>query len=125
MSCPTKEVLIFDDDTSGEFLHIKLHLQVTAVYALSVGQTLFMPIASVFGSKFSPHTWEVFTQSRCKKTEYLQSSPDLPTIVQKHSAIIDINKIPKDTDKCPHSLAQDAAYSSNKDVLVNGKRGPT
>ena len=95
MTHPTKEILIVDDEASGSFRHVNLHPQVAAAHTYSVVQTLYMPIGSVFGANVVPHNWEVFAQSRCKKTEHLQSSLDLPTIVQNHSAIIDLIKLPK------------------------------
>ena len=99
LSHATKEILLFDDDASGVFRHVKLHPQVALDHMHSVGQTLCKPIVSVFGANVSLHNWEAFTQSLYKKSEYLKYSPDLPTIVDNHRAIIDLIKLPKDTEK--------------------------
>ena len=36
--CPTKEILLFYDDSSVAFRHVKLYQQVAAVHAHSVGK---------------------------------------------------------------------------------------
>ena len=45
--------------------------------------------------------------------------------MKKHSALIDLIKLPKDTEKCPHVLVQLTANRINKGFLVNGERGST
>ena len=60
-----------------------------------------------------------------KKTEHLQSSSGLSTIVQNHSTIIDLIKLTKYTDRFPHLLVQATADSVSKGFLANGKRRPT
>ena len=57
-----------------------------------------------------------------QKSEHLQSSPGLRTIVQKYSAIIDIIKLPKDTDPPPHLLVKYTSGITNKGVLANSER---
>ena len=46
-------------------------------------------------------------------------------IVCKHSAIVYLIKLPKDTEKFPHLLVQDVDDSFNKGLVSNGNRGPT
>ena len=43
ISYPDKEILIFYEDTSREFRHAKLHLQVALDYAQSSSQNLYTP----------------------------------------------------------------------------------
>ena len=64
ISHPSKEILTFDNDASGAIRNVKLHSQVAAAHAHSVGQTLHTPIGSVFGTNVIPHNWEVFAQYR-------------------------------------------------------------
>ena len=116
---------MFDDDASGLFCHVKLHTQVAVEYACYAGQTLCMPFCSVLSANVSPHNWEIFAQSRCKKVEHLKHSPDLPTITQKHSAIIELMQLPNDNDTCTHLLVQATNDRINKDIFVNDERGPT
>ena len=52
---PEKEILLFDDDSSGMFHHVKLHPRVAAAQENSIGQSLLMPIGLVFGSNIRPH----------------------------------------------------------------------
>ena len=59
------EFLLFDDEASGAFRHVKLHPQIAASHAYSVGQTLHMSIGSVFGTNVIPHNWEVLAHSCC------------------------------------------------------------
>ena len=94
-------------------------------HAYSFGQTLHMHIGSVFGTNVSPHNWEVFAHSLFKLAEHLHSSRDLPTIVHKHRAIVELIKIPKDIEKCPHLMVQATTDSINEGVNANGNRGPT
>ena len=60
-SCTYDEIMLFDDDASGAFQNVKLHPQAVVTYAYSIGQILYAPISSVFGTKVIPHKWEVFT----------------------------------------------------------------
>ena len=69
MSYPHKEILLFNKDASGACPHVKLNPQVVVSHAYSVGQTLYMPIGSVFGANVIPHNWEAFAQFRRKKAE--------------------------------------------------------
>ena len=55
ISCPNKEIVIFDDDASGAFRHANLYPQATASHAHSVGQKLCIPVDPFFGSNVSPH----------------------------------------------------------------------
>ena len=63
ISYPRTGILLFNDDAAGEFRHVKLHPDVAAAHAYSVGQTLYFPTGSVFGSNSSPYNWVVFAQS--------------------------------------------------------------
>ena len=49
-SSPAKEILLFDDDTSVVFRHIKLHLQAFVARDCSVGEIFCMSIGSVLGA---------------------------------------------------------------------------
>ena len=69
-SYPNKVILLFDYDASGAFLHAKLYPQDAVANVCSFGQTLCMPVSPVFGTNFSPHKWEFFAQSLCKKMEH-------------------------------------------------------
>ena len=111
----SKEFLIFDNDASGAFRHVKMHTQVASAYTCSVDQTLCTHISSVFGANVITYDWDEFSQSCCKLAEHLQSSRDLSTIVHKHSAMTN----------APHLMVQAAADSINKAVNSNGNRGPT
>ena len=99
VSYPNKDTLLFDDESSGALRHVKLHPQAETSHIHSFGQTLCIPIGSVFGANVSLQNWEVFLQSHWKKSEHFQYSPDLPVIVQKYSALTDLIKLPKDNDK--------------------------
>ena len=125
MSFSNKGIILFEEKDSGVFLHVMLHPQVSACHVDYSSKILCIPIVSVFGDNFSPHDWEVFAQSRCKKSEHLESSPDLPAISQKHSDLIDLIKLPKDTNKYPNILVQVKAYRINKGFISKVKRGPT
>ena len=124
-SCPSHEIILFGDGASGSFRHVKLNPQVAATHEHAVDQIIYMPIGSVVGAKLSPHDWEVFAQSCCKLAEHLQSSPDLPTIMHKHSTIVNLIKRPMHTEKCPHLLVHATADSINKGVDVDNTRGLT
>jgi len=50
-----KEILLFDDDASGAFRHIKLHPDVAGAHAFIIRNKLYLPLGSVFGSNISPH----------------------------------------------------------------------
>ena len=93
------DILLFDDVGSGLFRHVNLYPQGSAARTCSVGQTLCIPIGSVFGANFSPHNWEVFAQSRCKKNGALLVLSGLTLNSTKPSALVDLIKLPKDTDK--------------------------
>ena len=54
ISCPDKEIILFDEDASGVFRHVKLQPQVVASNAFSFGQILRAPIGSVFGANVGP-----------------------------------------------------------------------
>ena len=99
-----------------------MHPRLAAAHSHSVVQALYTTIVLVFGTNVSPHSWEAFTQSRCKLSEHLQSSWGLPTIVHKHSAIIDLIKLSKYTDKCPHLIVYATSDSVNKGVNANCNR---
>ena len=71
MSYLEKEILIFDDGTSGSFLHENLYLQVVLAYVYSVGQNIYMSGGLVFGVNISNHNWEFLEQSYYKKVESL------------------------------------------------------
>ena len=124
ISYPDKDILLFDDDASGAFLHAKIHPQVEEAHTHSVGQILCMRIGPVFGGNVSPHNWKVFPQSRCKKEEHLQFSSNLDKIVQKHSTLVDLTQLPKYAEKYP-SLVQAIAEKTNKGVITDGKWGPS
>ena len=70
-----KDILLFEHDASGEFLHMKIHSQAASAHACSVSYTLCMPIGSVFAASSGPHNWEVLAQSRCKKIRALAIFP--------------------------------------------------
>ena len=46
-------------------------------------------------------------------------------IVHKHISIVDLIKLPKDTDKFPRLIVQAKSDSVNKVVNPNGNREPT
>ena len=102
---------------------MKLHPQVAVSHVHLVNQILYITIGSVFGANVSPHNWEAFVQSCCKKSEHLQSSLEFPAIAQKHSALIDLTKLPKDTEKCPHLLVKVIADRISKGIVADGKQG--
>ena len=60
-SHPSKEILIFDDYTSGALRHVKLHPQVATAHVHSIVQTLCVPIGPVFVANVSSHNWEAFS----------------------------------------------------------------
>ena len=49
----------------------------------------------------------------------------MPTTAQKYSALIDLSKLPKYANECPHLLVQATAYRINKGVVIDRKWGPT
>ena len=67
LSYSDKESLLFDEDASGAFLRTKLHLNVAASHAWSIGQPLCMAIVSVVGANSVPHNWEIFEKYSCKR----------------------------------------------------------
>ena len=67
-----KEILLFDDDTSGAFRHIKLHLDVAGAHAFIIRNKLYIPLGSIFGLNVSSYNWEVIVLSRIKLAEWLQ-----------------------------------------------------
>ena len=79
-----------------------------------------MRIDSGFGANVSPHNWEVSSQSRCRLAEHLKSSRELPKILHKHSDIVDLIKLPKDTDKHSHLMVQATTNSVNVGVQETG-----
>ena len=64
---PRKEILLFDDNASEAFCHVKFHPQATVYYSYSIVQSTCVSIGSSFGANFSSHKLETFSQSRCKK----------------------------------------------------------
>ena len=55
ISYPTIDILLFNDNAVGAFRYINLYPDITAAYAYSVGQTLYILTRSVFGSNISLH----------------------------------------------------------------------
>jgi len=50
-----KEIFLFDDDASGAFRHIKMYPDIAGAYAFIIGDTLYVPLGSVFGLNMSSH----------------------------------------------------------------------
>ena len=50
-----KEILLFNDDASGAFRHIKMHPKIAGALVFIIGETLCAPIGSGFGSNTSFH----------------------------------------------------------------------
>ena len=59
ISYPGKEILLFDEKSSGASRHVKLHLKIVVAHVHSVCQMLCAPIVSFFGASVNPHNWEV------------------------------------------------------------------
>ena len=57
ISYPSKYILLFDGNSSGSFIHVKMPLQVVVAHTYSVDQTLCMPVGSVFDDNVSTHEW--------------------------------------------------------------------
>ena len=55
ISYPDKYIILFDDDDSGAFRHVKIHPKVVVSHDHYGGQTLCMPVGSVFGSNVSQY----------------------------------------------------------------------
>ena len=64
-----KEILLFDNDTSGAFRYIKLHPDIAGPCVFIIGDALYILLGSAFGSNISPHNWEVITLSRTRLAE--------------------------------------------------------
>ena len=104
---------------------MKLRPQTTTAHACSVGQNLHMKIDSVFGLNTSPHNWQVLAECLYKKSECVYSFPDLDSMSQKQSALIDLVKLPKDTDECIYLLVPVISDRIKNDVVSDCKRVPT
>ena len=119
------EILLFEDEASRAFYHVKLHLDFAVAQAYSVGQTLRIPIGSIFGSNVIRHNWEVFAQSRFMLAEHFQASPDIKLLLQKHKALLGLFQPPTDLEKYPHFLVPAINYHIIVGVFSNGKQGLT
>ena len=91
-----KETLLFDDDASGAFRHIKLHPDVVGASAFMIGGTLYVPLGSVFGSNVSLHDWEVVVLSRAQLVEWLKGQPNISGIEKKYATLLDLISFPED-----------------------------
>ena len=117
--------MLFDDDASGAFHHMKLYLQSATVHSYSTGQTICVPIGLAFGTNVSSRHWEVLTRYHCEKSEYLHSYPDLSIIVQKHGTLIGLIKILEDTHTFSHLLVLSSMEKINKGLFIDEEWGPT
>ena len=120
-----KEILLFDDDASGAFRHIKLHPDIVGAHAFIIGDTLYVPIGSVFGSNASPCNWEVIALSRTKLAEWLQTQPNIKEIEEKHEDLLNLIKFPEDAFHPKEEFIQATPDSKNKGVIVDGVHLPT
>ena len=60
---PLEDILLFDDDASGAFRHIKYHPDITGAYAFIINKLLYLPLGLVFGCNVSPHNWEIIAMA--------------------------------------------------------------
>ena len=115
-----KQGELFDEEASILFCYMKLHAQVATANNYSLGQNLCMPIGSVLDA--NSHTTRNFSLNLAvKKPDHLKSSSDLYNTVDKHSALINLIKIPEYVEKCPHILVPATTGKINKGVFTEGK----
>ena len=55
----------------------------------------------------------------------MQSSLCVPSMIQNHIILVNLIKLPKDSEKCQHLLVQATFDRIEKGILVNGKTGLT
>ena len=103
---------------------MKLHQKLAESHACSVYQTLYIPISSAFGANVIPQNGRCLHNS-IAKIGTLEVLTRLTYNSAKNNALIDLMKLPKDDDKCPHLLAQEIVDRINKGIIVKGKRVPT
>ena len=120
-----KEILLFDDDASGAFMHVKMRPDISGIYAFIIGDTLYVPIGSVFGSNVSPHNWKVISLSRTKLSEWLKTQQNIKEIEEKHKDLLDLIKFPDDVFNPREEFTQATPDSKNKGVIEDGIRLPT
>ena len=125
MSCPNKNILLFDIDTSVTFHRMSVHPQIAVSHDYSEGQTFCVPIRSAFGANISLHNWEVFAQACYKKAERLQSLPDMRRILIKYKELIHLIKILPDVDKFTHFLVPETQRHLSTGVFTIRKLGLT
>ena len=118
-------MLLFDDDSSGVFRHIKMHPDIAGSYAFIIGDNLYVPLGSVFGSNVSPHNWEVIALSRTKLSEWLQTQPNIKEIEEKYKDLLDLIKFPDEVFNPREEFTQATPDSKNKGVIEDGVRLPT
>ena len=111
---PLEEILLFDDDASGAFRHVKYHPDIAGAYAFIINGILYLPLGTVFGSNVSSHNWEVFAISRARLAEWLQHQPHISDIVEKHKALLDLIQFPKDV------FCSSTFIAATPDVINNG-----
>ena len=120
-----KEILLFDDDASGAFRHIKLHSDVAGAHTFIIRNKLYLPLGSVFGSNVSPHNWEVIALSRTKLAEWLQRQLNIREIAKKHKDLLNLIQFPEDVFQPKDGFVQATPDSINTGVIENGIRLPT
>ena len=79
---PDQDILLWDDDVSGAFRHIKYHPDVASTFAIIIKAMLLLPVALVFGSLTRAQEYEILATARKVLAEHLSRSWNL---INKHN----------------------------------------
>ena len=96
ISYPNQELLLFDDDASGAYKHVKYHPDVAGACSFMIKNMLYVPLGCQFGQTVSGYRWEIIPKCRMLLAEYYQSQPCINDLVSKDAHIIDKIKFPPD-----------------------------
>lgn len=123
ISYPNKDILLFDDDVSGAFRHVKHHPDIAAALSMTVEELLYVPIGQTFGANFSPSNFETFARARTQLSEFLQKDE---TLIEKHKKYLDLIKFDADINSPSAIFVQATPDSINKGVFTSSTvRNPT
>ena len=80
---PHEDILLWDDDATGAFRQVKLHLDIASTYTFVIEQLLFIPTGQTFGGNTCPPNWEPIARVRMVLAEWLSRDPSLVTKFRK------------------------------------------
>ena len=71
ISYPLEDILLWDDDVTGDFRHGKFNPEIIGAFAFVILKLLIIPFGLQFGCTFSPTNFEPLATARQKFVESL------------------------------------------------------